>query len=210
MSVKLLKKAGKSVIMNLGAGGGMAGVYESVPTFENERFLLRFVKTQDADDLLEVYSDKNALPFFNSDNCHDDNFYYPDLSRMEKAIDFWLQSYKSKWFVRWSVIDKASSRVIGTIELFNREGQDFFNHSGLLRLDLKSEHEKSDEIKSIMSLLLDSAYSLFETKIIATKIPLYAIERKSAFEGLGFIKSDEFLVGTIDGYSYKDYWIREQ
>ena len=33
MSVKLLKKAGKSVIMILGAGGGMAGVYESLLQF---------------------------------------------------------------------------------------------------------------------------------------------------------------------------------
>ena len=27
---------------------------------------------------VNVYGDKNALPFFNSDNCHGDNFYYPD------------------------------------------------------------------------------------------------------------------------------------
>ena len=50
----------------------MKSVYEEVPVFENERYLLRFVANDDANDLLEVYSDKNALPFFNSDNCHGD------------------------------------------------------------------------------------------------------------------------------------------
>ena len=188
----------------------MKNVYDQVPTFENEKYMLRFVQIDDAKELLEVYSDKNALPFFNSDNCHGDNFYYEDLERMKKAIDFWLESYKSKWFVRWSVIDKVSGKAIGTIELFHREADDFFNHTGILRLDLKSKYEKSEEIKSIVTLLLDSSYSLFETKMIATKIPLYAIERKSAFESMGFSKSEEFLIGTMDGYSYKDYWIREK
>ena len=54
----------------------MNNVYEECPILENDRFLLRFVTKEDATDLLKVYSDKNALPFFNSDNCHGDNFYY--------------------------------------------------------------------------------------------------------------------------------------
>ena len=73
----------------------MKSVYEEVPVFENENYLLRFVVNNDANDLLEVYSDKNALPFFNSDNCHGDNFYYPTLERMNEDIHFWIDSYKS-------------------------------------------------------------------------------------------------------------------
>ena len=55
----------------------MSDVYENCPAFENDKFLLRFSQLDDAEDLVSVYSDKNALPFFNSDNCHGDNFYYP-------------------------------------------------------------------------------------------------------------------------------------
>ena len=55
----------------------MTNVYERCPQIENEKYLLRFVEKKDADDLLKVYSDKNTLPFFNSDNCDGDNFYYP-------------------------------------------------------------------------------------------------------------------------------------
>jgi len=47
----------------------MSNIYENVPKFESEKFSLRFVDKADVDDLLEVYSDKNSLPFFNSDNC---------------------------------------------------------------------------------------------------------------------------------------------
>lgn len=38
---------------------------------------------------------------------------------MKQAIDFWLESYKTKWFVRWVIVDKVLSKVIGTIELFS-------------------------------------------------------------------------------------------
>ena len=85
----------------------MSDVYENCPAFENDKFLLRFSQLDDAEDLVSVYSDKNALPFFNSDNCHGDNFYYPNEDRMRQAIKFWLSSYSSKWFVRWTIIDKV-------------------------------------------------------------------------------------------------------
>ena len=52
------------------------GVYEKCNVIENENYILRLVEAEDCEDLLKVYSDKNALPFFNSDNCDGDNFYY--------------------------------------------------------------------------------------------------------------------------------------
>ena len=45
-------------------------IYENCPILENKRFLIRLINKEDCDDLLEVYSDKNALPFFNIDNCN--------------------------------------------------------------------------------------------------------------------------------------------
>ena len=60
----------------------MGDVYSVCPTFEDASYFLRFVTEEDSKDLLEVYSDKRALPFFNSDNCHGDNFYYPTKEAM--------------------------------------------------------------------------------------------------------------------------------
>ena len=74
------------------------------------------VKNEDCDDLLKIYSDKNALPFFDSDNCDGDNFYY--------ALAFWKLAYENGWFVRLSVVDKSISSVIGTIELCLRVSED--------------------------------------------------------------------------------------
>lgn len=55
----------------------MQDVYKECPIIQNDRFLLRLVSENDVNDLLKVYGDKKALPYFNSDNCHGDNFYYP-------------------------------------------------------------------------------------------------------------------------------------
>ena len=99
----------------------MENIYQCEVRFENDRFLLRYVTEEDVDDLLEVYSDKNALPFFNSDNCHGDNFYYPTRERMAQAMEFWRFSYEQGYFVRWSIVDKKRRKVIGTVELFTRQ-----------------------------------------------------------------------------------------
>ena len=86
-------------------------IYENCPVLENEDFTIRLFQKEDCDDLLKVYSDKNALPFFNSDNCDGDNFYYSTKERMKEAIDFWTISYKNGWFTRLSIIDKKEQTV---------------------------------------------------------------------------------------------------
>ena len=126
-------------------------IYETCPELKNERFLLRAVKDTDCDDLLRVYSDKNALPFFNSDNCNGDNFYYATRERMAEAMDFWKLSYQNGWFARLSIVDKAISGVIGTIELCLRVSEDEFDHMGILRVDVKSDYEKADMLHSIIT-----------------------------------------------------------
>ena len=185
-------------------------VYEVCPTFEDEKFLLRFSTLQDAKELVKVYSDKNALPFFNSDNCHGDNFYYPDEQRMQQAIKFWLSSYESKWFVRWTIVEKNTKKAIGSVECFHRVAEDAFNHVAVLRVDVGSPYERADVISEIMELLFPSVFDLFNCKSVIIKVPVYAVERIQAVKRVGFEKSDQLLVGTMDGYEYKDYWIRSR
>ncbi|MDE6584685.1 MAG: hypothetical protein K2K15_04710, partial [Anaeroplasmataceae bacterium] len=61
-------------------------IYENCPSLENADFLIRFIEGADAEDLLHVYSDKLALPFFNSDNCHGSNFYITNMTDMRNTI----------------------------------------------------------------------------------------------------------------------------
>ena len=56
----------------------------------------------------------------------------------------------------------------------------YFNHVGVLRLDLKSEYETSEEIFTIMNLIVPPTFDLFECEEIITKVPVYAVERIEA------------------------------
>lgn len=99
----------------------MIDVYEKCPVFENEKYFLRMVTDEDADDLIKVYSDIQAVPLFNSYNCHGDNFHYETIEHMKQTMDFWNFSYKNRYFVRWDIIEKSVRKAVGTIELFNRK-----------------------------------------------------------------------------------------
>ena len=180
-------------------------VYECCPIFENDKYLLRFVSEDDCNDLLKVYSDVKAVPFFNSDNCGGDDFHYTTEARMQEAIKYWIWEYEQKGFVRWSIVDKSRKEIIGTIELFHRDEKDYFTDCGLLRLDVRSDYEIETEIHKILSLVLRSTFDMFTCSMIATKIVPEAVERIKAVEKMSFEARDEKLVGH-DGTEYGFYY----
>lgn len=184
----------------------MKEVYDICPVFENDKYLLRLVDIDDAKDLLKVYSDEKAAPYFNSDNCYGDNFFYKTIERMQEAIKFWILKYEEKGFVRWTMIDKNSKETIGTIELFNRVSNDYFNSCGILRLDLRSDYENQNCVFSILSIIIPTTYDLFHCNMIATKAGPFATERIQALKDTGFTQSKDKLVGH-DGTEYGDYWV---
>jgi len=185
----------------------MQDVYSVCPVMETERYQLRLVSQADCADLLKVYSDEKAVPLFNSDNCHGDDFHYITIERMHSAIDFWLFSYEKRYFVRWSIVDKTRGESVGTIELFNRQADDFFTDCGLLRLDLRSDYETEEEINSILALILEPAYEWFDCGMIATKAIPCAEARIAALEQFGFAYMQDKLVGH-EGTEYGDYFVR--
>lgn len=184
----------------------MSNVYEKCPILENNNYMIRLISKEDTKDLLKVYSDKNALPFFNSDGCNGHNFYCTKENDMYNAINIWRTEYDKKSFVRFSIIDKRKNNVIGSIELFNRISDDFFNGCGLMRLDVRSDYECREALSEIMSIIINPSYELFQCTTIATKAAIYAVERIEALKDIGFERTKEYLIG-YDGTLYGDYWV---
>lgn len=180
-------------------------IYDTCPILESEKFILRLFHDDDCDDLLTVYSDKNALPFFNSDNCDGDNFYYSTIEKMRDAISFWKMAYDNGWFVRLSIVDKATTSVIGTVELCQRASDDKFNNMGILRVDVRSDYEEENVLYDIFSLITPKLDEMLGCKGVLTKAPIYAVERIKALQKAGFTKSEHILIGKT-GYAYDGYW----
>lgn len=153
-----------------------------------------------------MYSDQKAVPLFNRDNCGGDDFYYTTEKKMEQVISYWLFEYTRHGFVRWAILEKKTNTVIGTIELFHRDDDDFFTNCGLLRLDIRSDCENSDAIISILQLIIPPAFPLFSCDKIATKAIPAAKERRKALHYLRFEPTEEKLIGH-DGTKYDDYYV---
>ncbi len=180
--------------------------YENCPVFDSDNFIIRLIENDDYDALLKVYSDKNALPFFNSDNCDGDNFYYDTIKKMKEVLAFWQTAFDNGWFTRLSIVDKITSEVIGTVELCLHVSEDAFNNTCILRVDVRSDYEREDALFEIFSLLTPKVEKLVGGKGVITKAPIYAIERINALKKAGYKKSDNFLIGK-SGYKYGEYWI---
>ncbi len=180
--------------------------YEVCPILENEHYRLRLVQMEDAPALLAVYADQAVWPMLNSDNCNSD-FHFTTITEMENYIRAWLDEYAKRYYVRFSIVDRTNDMVVGTIELFRREADDFFTDCGLLRLDLRHDHENAHTIVAILKLLIPPAFSLFQCHMLATKVPPVATERQKAMKRLGFTATGEMLVGGHDGKRYGDYFV---
>lgn len=179
-------------------------VYEKCPVLREGAVTLRRTEAGDAGELLNCYSDREAVPFFNSDNCGGDDFYYPTLRRMEQAVAFWDFSYRQKFFIRWTVIENASRKPIGTVEMFKRPEDDEFRNYGLLRIDLRSAYERREYLGAILKIADRSFYRLFGVGKILTKAVPEARERLRALEDAGFRPlGRKFL-------KYDHYYIREE
>lgn len=184
-------------------------VYESIPTMEKGEIRLRPVTAEDEAALLRVYGDPLALPFFNSDNCHGDIFYYDTPEKMRRAMDFWRTSWEQGWFVRWAIA--LRSEVIGTVELCRRgeSPDDPYSGMGILRVDVGSAWEKSDVLAAVMDALLPDAYALLNCRTLMTKAAPYAVARVATLTECGFVRSDKPVMGQ-HGERVEYYWVREK
>ncbi|AUJ29688.1 GNAT family N-acetyltransferase [Liquorilactobacillus hordei] len=182
-------------------------IYRTCPIIENSNFLLRRTTLNDKEDLLKVYSDKMSVPFFNSDNCDGDDFFYDTLSRMEKAINYWNEEYKLNGFVRFSILNKKNNEAIGTFEIFKRVSKvDKFNNFLILRLDLRSDFEKSQIVLELLKIIIEPLVKIFACSKIASKVIPENTERRKAFQNYGFIQSYSPLIGDND-QKYFNYFV---
>jgi hypothetical protein len=176
-------------------------IYEECTMHKKKLITLRKTNMEDAEELLECYSDVKAVPFFNSDNCNGDDFHYITIERMKQAIDFWNMSYESKYFVRWTVILNDTKKKIGTIEMFHRVAEDEFNHYGLLRIDLHSDYEIQPVIDDILEIVNENFYDAFHVEAILTKAIPTATERITSLVKNGYYSINRKLM------SYDDYFV---
>ena len=161
-------------------------IYITCPEFDTGHFHLRLVRESDAEDLLRCYSDPAAQKFFNSDNCTSD-FLYSTAEEMRECVQFWIIEYKKRHFIRFATIDKITGKVVGTVEIFGVKNWDNGIDGGCLRIDVKSEFEKTNYLSELIALANDNFFTLFGAELIAVKAIPEATERIAALKSNGYV-----------------------
>lgn len=164
---------------------GRPDPYEKCPTYESTHFLLRLVSMNDAEDLLLCYHDPKAQPFFNSDKCTSD-FLYDTLDEMNACIEGWLYAYKVRAFIRYAIIDKQTSKAIGTIEIFGGDRKGPRSDRGVLRIDIRSEYENKEALAELLTMT-DLFFYDFNTEMFVTKAIPEAAARIDVLMSNGYV-----------------------
>ncbi len=158
-------------------------VYEKCPTYETDSFVLRLVRMEDAEDLLDCYGDKLAVERMNADFCTS-NFYFTTLDEMRDCLQFWLNEYQNGAYVRFALIYKLSNKVVGTVEIFGEK-------YGVLRIDLASEYEQNSFIEEITALAVSDFIYDFHIEKLVVKAE-HTPERLDIFKKYAFTKAKTF------------------
>lgn len=162
------------------------------------------IESKHCTDLLKCYSDIKSVQFFNSDNCHGDDFHYTSAERMKKAMDFWEYSYKNRYFVRWAVKYDYIESVVGTVEMFHNDGTDGLGGVyGVLRIDLRSDYEKAGVLGEILQIADDNFAGIFDVDYIVTKAFPASKERSIALENHGYSPIEGLFRGKYENYYIK-------
>ena len=82
-------------------------IFKRIPTLETDRFILRKIKVSDYLDMYE-YSKLESVTKYLLWRCHPDERYTRDY------LSYVQSQYRAGEFYDWAIIDKESSKMIGT------------------------------------------------------------------------------------------------
>ncbi len=177
--------------------------FDKCPEYETNHFLFRLVKEEDAEDLLKCYSDVKSVKIFNSDNCNS-NFFYQNKEEVKKLIQFWIMEYNNRGYVRFAILDKLENKAIGTIEIFaKKESYNEISKVGVLRLDLKSDYEKMENLDEIFQMIDIEFSSAFQINSVITKAIEEADNRIKVLKNKGYRKLENKSIVPYDDYYLK-------
>ena len=176
-------------------------VFTVCPEYETDHFKIRKLEAGDVEGLFPCYSDPEAARYFNGDCCGDD-FYYTDKEKFRECVEYWLSRYEARDFVRWSIFDKGTGLLVGTIEVcpslkYAVDGK----MMGILRIDLRSKYEKQAVLEELMEILMVNIYEDFQVASVIMKIQKEAEERQKLIKKYQFVSAkEECNIGLSDYY----------
>ncbi len=165
--------------------------YLQCPVVDTQHFTLRLICQADSDELFDCYHDQMAVALMNDDNC-DFGFYVECKEQMAQTVRYWLDFYRQQCFIRFAIVDKATGKVVGTVEGFGGE-------TGVLRLDIASAYEQAAYLSELFVFAKENFQEFFGNEALVTKAVPQATQRREALQQDGWEFIDTFRI-------YRDYY----
>lgn len=180
--------------------------FEKCPVYETESMLFTLVKEEDANDLYECYTDPITKSHMNNDNCGGVWDIY-GIEPVLGAIRGWIEVFKEKFFIRWSITNKTTNKIIGTIEIAPIPNTTRFLDGeckiGILRIDLISSSEQESVFTEILNMTTNHFFNDFAIDQIIIKAEKIDTERVLALKDCLFSEvPDKSII------PYQDYYIK--
>jgi hypothetical protein len=188
--------------MELKEQSGKPDPYEKCPEYESVNFFLRLVSMDDAEDLFACYSDPEAQKFFNADHCTSD-FKFSTLGHMKAYMAGWMDAYKKRHFIRYSIIDKNIGKAIGTMEIFGGARGGKRDEFGVLRIDIQHEYENEASLDELIKISDSFFYDVSTERFITKAIP-EAAQRINALIQNGYAPASIGEGGKREHYYMKE------
>jgi ribosomal-protein-alanine N-acetyltransferase len=150
-----------------------------------DRLVLRPVLHGDAQDLYEIFSDRQVMKYY-------DLLPFESLERAKEQIEFFTRGFEQRTMIRWGIELKQSGKLIGTCGLFA------FNEDALkaeLGYELNSSYQGNGFMTEALKAVLDYTFRECGINRVEAFVEPLNTASQGLLEKLGFTKE-----GTLRKY----------
>jgi len=104
---------------------GIYSMFKEFPWLETERFILREVSMEDCKDIYDIYCDEEAVKFQGIASM-------TSMEQAKKSVNFFLNGFVDKKFLKWCIARKEDNKVIGIITLHHIDVWSFRGEIGYM------------------------------------------------------------------------------
>ena len=145
---------------------------------ETQRLILRPLAESDAQDIFEIFSDKQVMKYY-------DLLPFETLERAREQIDFFTSGFAQKQMIRWGIELKDNGKLIGTCGFFA------FNEDAE-KAELGYELNSSYQGKGLMTEALEAVLGFIFRESVINRVEAYVEPQNTAsqklLEKVGFTK----------------------
>lgn len=160
-------------------------IFDKELVLESDRLRLRPVRAEDADDIFEIFSDKEVMKYY-------DILPLGDRNEAVELCGRFIKHFEDRSMMRWSIVEKESGRVIGTCGFFCFCDDD---SKAELGYELRRELWGKGYMPEAISLIMRFIYENTDINRIESFVEIPNTASQKLLKKLGFRKE-----GTLRQY----------